>query len=615
MAEVQHSNEGEDQTGVLQGVRDTLTFSSVRKEVDKYYLSNTTTPQFFASRVQKSAHKEAIYFEGRALSFEELDLYSNKVGQWAVRSGYRAGDVVTLLMENCIEFVVTWLGLAKAGVRVGLLNHHQRLKALDHAVTACNGQAIICGRNFALTAKSLLGMTNTLRTAVVFSENDADCNHSIVEGLPHLNYALNRLSAAPVLPNAPLRGAEVDDTLFFIFTSGTTGLPKAAKVGHARFHAAGCSFSRLFGVESEDRIFCPLPLYHSSAGLIGTGLSWYTGATFCLARKFSASKFFSACVDCRATVALYIGELLRYLLLQPSIEDEKRQSVRLFIGNGCRPDIWSPFEERFRCKIGEFYGSTEGNVTLFNFRKRPGAVGYFPFLVRKLVPFRIVKFDFETEMPIRDEYGRCVSCAVDEVGEGINEISSKSVLLRFHGYTDNKATSKKVLRDVFRKGDAYFRTGDLLKMDRDGFFYFVDRIGDTFRWKGENVSTTEVAEVLHGNEQIEEANVYGVVVQGYDGRAGMTALVLKHGKEFDPSSLYATATSELPSYAVPLFVRILPAIETTSTFKHKKVELVQDGFDPRSVHDPLFYRDDTKKTYAPMTAEIYSDILSGRLRV
>jgi len=298
-------------------------------------------------------------------------------------------------------------------------------------------------------------------------------------------------------------------------------------------------------------------------------------------------------------------------LNSPEHPDERRHQVRVVMGNGLRPEVWEPFQKRFGIdEIYEFYGATEGNMALVNFAGKVGAVGQLPHLIRKAIGIKILRFDIETEELIRDPDGRCVEADFDEPGEAVIRITSTS---RFEGYTNAEATEKKILRGAFRKDDAYFRTGDLLRLDNEGFFYFVDRIGDTFRWKGENVATSEIGEVIGAHPGIKEANVYGVTVEGTDGRAGMAAIVAT--PEMDLEALGQKIEAELASYARPLFIRLLPEMEITGTFKHRKIDLVREGFDPAAIADPLYFRDPEKGRYVSLDVGTYERILAGQIRI
>jgi fatty-acyl-CoA synthase len=406
------------------------------------------------------------------------------------------------------------------------------------------------------------------------------------------------------------RGLKAADKLFYIYTSGTTGLPKAANVSHLRACLMGGGAAGAQELGPEDRVYVTLPLYHSAGGVMAAGSALLSGGVLVLARKFSASRFWSDCRENEVTSFQYIGELCRYLLHTPEHPDEQRHRVRICIGNGLRPEIWEAFQERFNIpKIIEFYGATEGNVALMNLDGKVGAIGRLPRLIRAAMGVALIRYDVAKDEHVRGPDGFCVPCKPGEVGEAIGRITGVS---RFEGYSNPEATEKKILRNVFKTGDAYFRTGDLMRLDADDYFYFVDRIGDTFRWKGENVSTNEVAEVLSVCPGVKEANVYGVTVPDQDGRAGMAALVVNEG--FDPTALAERCGRELPGYARPLFLRLLPQIEITGTFKHRKVELVKEGFDPAAISDPLYFLDG-ERGYVPLDAELHGRIVRGEQRV
>ena len=346
----------------------------------------------------------------------------------------------------------------------------------------------------------------------------------------------------------------------------------------------------------------------------------FAGAGLALRRKFSASHFWDDVRRYDATAFQYIGEFCRYLVNQPERPDDREHHIRVAIGNGLRPDIWATFRDRFAIpRILEFYGATEGNVSFVNFENKEGSVGRYPsaILRRLLSNAKLVRFDVESETHVRGADGFCIECGSDEPGELLGRIPDRDQGSgRFEGYTSKEATDKKVLRDVFAKGDAWYRTGDLLRRDADGFYYFVDRIGDTFRWKGENVSTQEVAEVLSGHPGLDMINVYGVEVPGADGRAGMMAFVPPEGAPpFDGRAFHAFVTERLASYAAPLFVRLVEAPELTGTFKLRKVTLQREAFDPERTSDPIFVRDDEARAYVPLTPARFRAIGRGELRL
>jgi fatty-acyl-CoA synthase len=355
-----------------------------------------------------------------------------------------------------------------------------------------------------------------------------------------------------------------------------------------------------------------LPLYHATGGLCALGAAFLNGGSVVLRKRFSASHFWRDVVAESCTMFVYIGELCRYLVNSPPDEDETRHKIRMAFGNGLRPDIWPAMKQRFRIpEILEFYGSTEGNVSSFNFDGHEGAIGRIPKWLRKRFNIRLVQFDPETEAPVRGLNGLCVEAGPGQVGECVGQISGDA-RTEFSGYLDKAASEKKVLHDVFERGDAWFATGDLMKMDAEGYLYFVDRVGDTFRWKGENVSAGEVAGRLMAFPGVREATVYGVTVDGADGRAGMAALVADGA--FDAKAFGEHVARELPSYAQPLFVRLLPAMDVTGTFKIRKIDLVADGYDPAKIKGPLFFHD-AKRGYVKLTKAVFDRIASGAAKI
>src|SRR5690606_27974698 len=363
------------------------------------------------------------------------------------------------------------------------------------------------------------------------------------------------------------------DTALYIYTSGTTGLPKAAKITHARARTYMRAFAGATAGADKDVTYNVLPLYHSTGGLVGIGAALLNGGKLILRKRFSATNFWPDVKSTGATLFVYIGELCRYLVNCPEHPDERGHKLRLAYGNGLRPDVWTEFQKRFAIPdILEFYGSTEGNVSLFNFDGKPGAIGRVPNFLRKQINFRLVRFDIDNEAPTRGSDGLCQSARPGEVGEAIGQIADDT-RHAFSAYADPAESEKKILRDVFVRGDRWFRTGDLMRQDSEGYIYFVDRIGDTFRWKGENVSTAEVEQRLADAPGVREVVAYGVPVPGQEGKAGMVALVVE-GK-FAPQAFAEWVDRELPTYARPVFVRLIKAAETTGTFKYRKVDLVK----------------------------------------
>jgi len=534
-------------------------------------------------------------------TYSQLDERANRVARWATAQGVHQGDTVALLGGNRPEYVAHWLGLAKIGAVTALINNNLTGHALSRSVELASARHLIVDDDLSEVwhdAPFGAGEPPTVWTSTADAAS-GDFDQALAAESPH------------PLDSGARQGITTDDNLFYIYTSGTTGLPKAARFSHLRFLVVAAGARALGNYKPADNIYCPLPLYHTVGGVMSTGSALLAGATAVLAPKFSASRFWNDCVDHDVTAFQYIGELCRYLLNSPTHPDERRHQIRICIGNGLRPDIWEEFRDRFALHhIVEFYGATEGNVTFFNLDDKVGSVGRSPALVRRVAGAHLIEYDIESQNEVRSADGFCKEAAVGMPGEAIGKITSTA---RFEGYSDDSATESKILRDVFVKGDAYFRTGDLLSRDADDYFYFVDRIGDTFRWKGENVSTTEVAEALSSCEGILEINVYGVEVPGHDGRAGMAALVV--GDDFDLDKLAEISARNLPAYARPRFVRLLPEIDVTGTLKYRKVDAVREGFDPAAVADPLYFLDPDSDSYVQLDAVAFASICNATIRI
>jgi len=402
------------------------------------------------------------------------------------------------------------------------------------------------------------------------------------------------------------------DKLLYIFTSGTTGLPKAAVIKHARYILAAGGLTIMIGVRPGETVYCPLPLYHTAAGMIVLSGCMAQGISMVIREKFSASQYWADCVRYNVSCGQYIGEMARYLLAAPPSSLDTTHSVRLMFGNGLRPDIWQEFTSRFRIpNIAEFYGSTEGNSNIINYDNTVGAVGFVPVLFSSLLPLGLIRVD-EAGQPLRDPAtGLCIRCRVGEPGEFVGVIQAGHPVREFTGYSDKESTARKVVRDVWRRGDACFRSGDILTMDWLGYLYFRDRKGDTFRWKGENVSTAEVEAVLTRLTG-RDAVVYGVQVPGCDGRAGMAAVAALPG-QLQLADLAAGLAARLPSYAQPRIVRLVPELDMTGTFKLKKRELQESGWSPGEVSDPLYLLH--KGEFLPLTPELHTKVYTKQIRL
>jgi fatty-acyl-CoA synthase len=559
-----------------------------------------------------------LLFEGRRVSYAAFDAAANRVARWARAQGLGPGDRVALLMQNRPEYLETWVGLAKVGVTTALINTNLTGRALGHAIGVADPKHAIVGAECVPALATLDGdapwQLHVAREAGVEPSGSSGDGAALPPGAHDLAAELAACADAP-LPRDVRGAVRAGDDLFYIYTSGTTGLPKAAHFSHLRFLATATG-ARIAGFDPDDVMYCALPLYHTAGGVMAVGAALLAGGTVALRRKFSAREFWSDVRRHEATAFQYIGEFCRYLLHVPPDPRDGEHGVRFCIGNGLRPDIWAAFRDRFRIpRIVEFYGATEGNVALMNLEGREGSVGRRPS--RLMMDARLVRYDVERDEHVRDARGRLVECGPGEPGELIGALPRRDGELRgrFEGYTSSEATERKILRDGFAPGDAWFRTGDLLRSDAQGYFYFVDRIGDTFRWKGENVSTQEVAEAIGSFPGVRMCNVYGVEVPGSDGRAGMAALALDDPARFAGDALYAHALATLPPYAAPVFVRLQDDADVTGTFKLRKVDLQREGWDPARIAEPLFVRDDGARAYVPLTPERHAAIHAGERRL
>ncbi len=569
-----------------------------------------TTADLIEEQAAARGRHPFVLFEGRTVSYEDYNRNANRVAHWAIAHGIGRGARVALLMHNRPEFLETWAGLAKVGATTALINTNLTHRALEHAIATADAKHVIVGSE---CLESLATIDGAAPWQVWVLPDKGSESVSAPSGARDL--AADLAARPSANPGREARaGALTGDDLFYIYTSGTTGLPKAARFSHIKFFSTGTP-SLLSGFGPKDVMYCALPLYHSAGGAMAVSAALMSGGTLALRRKFSAREFWSDLRATNSTAFQYIGEFCRYLLNQPPDPRDGEHRLRYCVGNGLRPDIWEPFRDRFRIpRIVEFYGATEGNVALLNMDNKVGSVGRIPS--KLLMDARLVRYNVEQDEHIRDAQGRLIECSPGEVGELIGALPSKpgDNRGRFEGYTSKEATERKILRNAFADGDAYFRTGDLLKQDAQGYFYFIDRIGDTFRWKGENVSTQEVAEAVSAFPGVELANIYGVEVPGGDGRAGMAAIVIAGGN-FDSRAFYEHVTSSLPAYAVPVFVRLQGEAEVTGTFKLRKVELQREGWNPATLADPLYIRDDAARDYVPLDAERHRAVEAGEVRL
>ncbi|XP_065100703.2 long-chain fatty acid transport protein 1a [Paramisgurnus dabryanus] len=567
-------------------------------------------PSIFAQTVARHPDKPALVYEatGETWTFTQLDQISNSVAHWALSQGWTSGDVVALFMESRPLQVALWLGLAKVGVEAALINFNLRRDSLLHCMGASASRGLVFGAEL---ADAVFEVSSSLSKDMVrFCTGDLR---------PDQMSALQSQSLDSILASAPRQpppctlSKGFNDRLFYIYTSGTTGLPKAAIVVHSRYYRIAAFGYHSFRMRPDDVIYDCLPLYHSAGNIMGVGQCLINGTTVVVKKKFSASRFWEDCIKHNCTVVQYIGEICRYLLSQPVRPSERQHRVRLAVGNGLRPSVWEAFVERFGVKqIGEFYGATECNCSIANMDGKVGACGFNSRILPYVYPIRLVKVNEETMELVRDKQGLCVPCQPGEPGLLVGRINQQDPLRRFDGYASQDATRKKIAHNVFKKNDSAYLSGDVLVMDEFGYMYFRDRSGDTFRWKGENVSTTEVEGTLSSLLGQTDVAVFGVNVPGVEGKAGMAAIADSTGN-FNCESFMKVVQQALPPYARPVFLRISPEVDTTGTFKIQKTRLQREGFDPRLTTDKIYFLNPRAGRYELMNEDQYNAFEEGRI--
>ncbi len=565
---------------------------------------NRTLPVLIDELAAQFGDAPALLSDRQTFTYQDLARRARQYARWALAQRLRPGETVALMMPNRPEYLAIWLGITRTGAVVSLLNTNLTGQSLAHCIT------IAAPRHIIVAAE----LEDRFTGAEWHLKGDTKVwVHGAAAERERIDLAVDAMPSAP-LADHEARPVALFDRALLIYTSGTTGLPKAANVSHHRILMWSGWFAGMMGSTPDDRLYDCLPMYHSVGGVVAIGGVLVNGGSVVLKEKFSAREFWADVSRWDCTLFQYIGELCRYLLNAPPHPDERSHRLRLACGNGLRAEIWAPFKQRFAIpQILEFYAATEGNFSLYNVEGEPGAIGRIPPFLSHRFPAAIVKFDSASGAPLRGEDGFCIPCARGEPGEAIGTIASpKGETAKFEGYTAAAETEKKVLRGVFEPGDAWFRTGDLMRMDARGFYYFVDRVGDTFRWKGENVSTGEVTAAICACPGVVEANVFGVAIPGADGKAGMAALVTDDA--FDLAALRRKLVTCLPVYARPVFIRIAAELAATETFKPKKDKLGAEGFDPARVTDALYVDDAAAGAYAPLDAAMFARIVAGQMR-
>ncbi|XP_028637706.1 bile acyl-CoA synthetase isoform X1 [Grammomys surdaster] len=578
---------------------------------------NRHPPETFVDALERQAQAQpdrvALVYtgsEGCSITNSQLEAKSCKAA-WALKAKLKDARVqeardaaaILVLPSKTISALSVFLGLAKLGCPVAWINPHSRGMPLLHSVRSSGASVLIVDPDLQENLEEVLPKLLAENIRCFYLGHS-----SPTPGIEALGAALDAAPSDPV-PASLRANIKWKSPAMFIYTSGTTGLPKPAILSHERVIQVSSMFS-FCGCTPDDVFYNVLPLYHTLGLVLGVLGCLQLGASCVLGPKFSASRFWADCRQHGVTVILYVGEILRYLCNLPERPEDKIHTVRLAMGNGLRANVWENFQQRFGpIRIWEFYGSTEGNVGLMNYVGHCGAVGKTSCLLEMLIPTELVQFDLETAAPVRDKQGFCIPVEPGKPGLLLTKIRNNQPFLGYRGSQDE--TKRKLVANVRHIGDLYYNTGDVLAKDQEGFFYFRDRLGDTFRWKGENVSTGEVEGVLSNLDFLEEVNVYGVPVPGCEGKVGMAAVKLAPGKTFDGQKLYQHVRSWLPAYATPHFIRIQDSLEITNTYKLVKSKLVREGFDVGIIADPLYILDNKAQTFRSLMPDVYQAVCEG----
>ena len=562
----------------------------------------------FEKAVKRNPQGIALLFEDQSYSYRALNEWANQIAHYYLSLGAKKGDVIAVMVENRPELIATIVALAKIGVTIALVNTSQVGKVLAHSINLVNPIAVIAGEEVRAAIDEIRQDLNVAQDRFHWFADQETRKHAGTAPKGYVNLA-QQIDQFPKFNPSTTRTVTGKDGLFYIYTSGTTGLPKAVIFTHSRWTLAYGTYGHILNLGKDDVMYVTLPLYHAT-GVVVCWCGVIAGsATLAVRRKYSTSAFWKDVQKFNASAIGYVGELCRYLIDAPTTELDRAHRVTKMIGNGMRPNIWGKFKERFGVQeVLELYASSEGNVGFSNIFNFDNTVGFSP------TPYAIVEFDKEKNELVRDKKGHCKKVKTGEVGLLIGKITSRSP---FDGYTDPEKNKSVILKDVFTKGDSYFNTGDLVRDIGFRHAQFVDRLGDTFRWKGENVSTTEVENMVCEYHKIAEAVVYGVEIPNTNGRAGMAAITLVDGEELNEADLSAMVNvfkKCLPSYAIPVFLRVQAKVETTGTFKYQKNKLKEDAFNPAKTSERLLVLLPGATAYCDVNAEIFNNIQNYQYR-
>lgn len=572
-----------------------------------YYLASAKPDKhrslgsMFETRAKQHPNKCFLRYREEQYTYGEFNQWANQLSHYLSSQGIKSGDIISLMMENRPETIACVLAITKLGGVVSMINNTQRDDTLVHSFTTVKAKMCIIGEECTEAFDAIKGRL----------DQDSTCKHFYMADGNNTPAPADYIDLGLIAHSQPIENPEntqhvqMKQPAYYIFTSGTTGLPKASILSHFRWVKAMGAFGlSAFRLKKDDVFYICLPLYHNNALTVSWSSIVGAGATMVLARKFSASNFWDDCRKYGVTACCYIGELCRYLLNQPAKDSDRDHSMRIMGGNGLRPDIWMQFKQRFGVDhMMELYGASECNIAFVNSLNLDLTAGYCP------MSFEVVQYSIEKDEPVLSEQGFMIPVGKGETGLLIAEVTERSP---YEGYTNTDANKKKMLNNVFKSGDCYFNSGDLVQKQGYKHVAFVDRLGDTFRWKGENVATTEVEEITNQFDQITQSVVYGVQVPNADGRVGMAAITLNTDlNHFDTKNFAHHVSEKLPNYAVPRFIRIRNDQDITGTFKYKKGDLKKEGFDLSLVNEPMYVLMPNSEDYVPLKKEHLDKLKQG----
>jgi acyl-CoA synthetase (AMP-forming)/AMP-acid ligase II len=558
--------------------------------------------KYLQQNAARYADRPALLFEDEKWTWRAFNEEVNRYANYFISVGLQRGDVMAVLMENRPEMLFVIAAAAKIGAVASLLNSSLRKEGLHHCMT-------VAPIKFYVIGEELTGAFDEIRAKL--PQADKAHVYFILDRtktpIPENYQDLRTLIQAAAATNpATVEKVTSHDPFAYVFTSGTTGLPKAAFQYHKSWCRAGNWLGKIhIKMGPKDVFYCPLPLFHTNPIKMAWSVAHVTGAALLITRKFSTSQFWNDTRKHNVTVFNYVGELCSYLYNAPEKPNDADNPVRAIIGNGLRPNIFKAFRKRFGIKeIFELYGSSEGDLSSINYLNLDETIGIF-------VKAAVVKYNPETEEFIKDKNGRLQKAAQGEAGL----LLAMADPMVFSGYINKADNERKMIRNAFKDGDAWFNTGDMVRSIGWGHYQFADRMGDTFRWKGENVATMEVEKAVYLSNQVEQCCVYGVEVKGSDGKLGMVSLIpdCDPGK-FDLAGFGELLTTKLPAYAVPRFLRLARQFETTPTHKIKKMTMQEEGFNIAKIADPIFILPLGEKSFKPLTPELYQAVLKGAVR-